>query len=154
MRIKEVVIEGWWGKKQDNDTVKLPTQSSWQDIASKYGPGLEAYKQMQGQTAADARLTAAGMNPQGAMVSPGGRIKVTVPGSNHVYYKTAQGWYNEVNQKVTAPQSIQYLEQLADSGAGQEENVPMAPAKSRRPLRPGNRQPVQRTQLKGKPRVR
>lgn len=59
----------------------------------------------------------------GVIVQPGRRIVVTDPRTSGSYYKTDKGWFNGVGQPVTRPESISYLENLAER-QGREEPIP------------------------------
>lgn len=50
--------------------------------------------------------------PQGVNVPAGQRVVVIDPKSKGKYYKTTQGWANEMGQPITKPESIKYLEDL------------------------------------------
>ena len=78
-------------------------------------------------------------------VGPGKRIKVQIPRTNAIYYKTAAGWTNELGAKVENPAAISQLEQYADAGYGKEENI--APAARPVPKKTARKR-------KGKRRVR
>jgi hypothetical protein len=84
--------------------------------------------------------------PTGVQVAPGKRIRLKVPGTNAVYFKTADGWTNELGAKIQDANSISQLERYADSGLGREEKiiVPNAQPAAKKTVR----------QRKGKRRVR
>ena len=50
---------------------------------------------------------------------PGMKIVVTNPDNKGIYYKTKRGWTDQYNHPITKPQSIAFLDKLAD-GAGKE----------------------------------
>ena len=83
--------------------------------------------------------------PTEVQVGPGKRIKVQIPRTNAIYYKTAAGWTNELGAKVENPAAISQLEQYADAGYGKEENI--APAARPVPKKTARKR-------KGKRRVR
>jgi hypothetical protein len=56
-------------------------------------------------------------------VRPGKRLKISIPQTGAVYYKTAAGWINELGIKIEDPNSITRLEQYADAGYGREEKI-------------------------------
>lgn len=65
---------------------------------------------------------------RGIIVNPGQRLSVPVKTAGAqaptYYYKTTQGWTNEVGEKITNPSSIANLEARADAGMGRIENIP------------------------------
>jgi len=81
----------------------------------------------------------------GVQVRPGKRLKISIPRTGAVYYKTAAGWTNELGAKIEDPNSITRLEQYADAGYGREEKI--APAARPAPSKTARKR-------KGKQRVR
>jgi hypothetical protein len=72
--------------------------------------------------------------PQPVAVSPGQRIKVAYKKEGQAlesyYYKTVDGWKNEVGNPINGPKSIAYLEKLAvESGKTETDPDYSAPAK-------------------------
>ena len=84
--------------------------------------------------------------PTGVQVAPGKRIRLKVPGTNAVYFKTADSWTNELGAKIQDANSISQLERYADSGLGREEKI-IVPN-----VQPAAKKTVR--QRKGKRRVR
>jgi len=62
--------------------------------------------------------------PDEMQIPPGQRIKVVNPNNNAAYYKTQNGWTNELGQQITNPESIQQLDNMADTGGKQEPVTP------------------------------
>lgn len=69
------------------------------------------------QPATIPQKTSSAAAPQPASIQPGYRIKVVQPESRGIYYKTSQGWTNEIGEPITNPDSIRILNQMADSSS-------------------------------------
>jgi hypothetical protein len=146
----KATLDQWLAKRYRNPNFSMPPTAVLKDLsvnsvkqyltaATKAHMSGSAYPQNQPaqqpapqQSAAPAQSTVQG-------VRTGYRIKVTNPANGGIYYKTTAGWFNDVGQQLNKPQSITFLDNLANNSGKEEPD----PGQQHPPPPPQGQQPQQ-----------